>query len=200
LIVSCALRLGTAAALSIDAAVHLHNAAAYDDIKATFTQGGLFRFEAGVAIAAALLVLVWPRRSAWALALLVAASALATVLVYRYVDIGKLCPFPNMYKNTWDVPGKLLSAYAGAPPWSWPQRGCWCTGVARGLTCVGRRRRDRRCVNGDGEGAPGVTNRRPRGRGGRGRPATADRGGCYGRATAGWSVCSRRAAGTAHRA
>jgi hypothetical protein len=112
LIVSWALRLGTAAALSIDAAVHLHNAAAYDDIKATFTQGGLFRFEAGVAIAAALLVLVWPRRSAWALALLVAASALATVLVYRYVDIGKLGPFPNMYENTWDVPGKLLSAYA----------------------------------------------------------------------------------------
>jgi hypothetical protein len=112
LIVSWVLRLGTAAALSIDAAVHLNNAAAYDDIKATFTQGGLFRVEAGVAIAAALLVLVWPRRSAWILALLVGASALAAVLVYRYIDIGKLGPFPNMYENTWQVPGKLLSAYA----------------------------------------------------------------------------------------
>jgi hypothetical protein len=35
-----ALRVGTAAALGIDAAVHLRNAAAYDDVKATFTQEG----------------------------------------------------------------------------------------------------------------------------------------------------------------
>jgi hypothetical protein len=112
LIVSWALRLGTAAALSIDAAVHLGNAGAYDDIKATFTQGGLFRFEAGAAMAAALLVLVWPRRPAWILALLVAGSALAAVLVYRYVDIGQLGPVPSMYENTWQVPGKLLSAWA----------------------------------------------------------------------------------------
>jgi hypothetical protein len=34
------LRVGTAAALGIDAAVHLRNAAAYDDVKATSTQGG----------------------------------------------------------------------------------------------------------------------------------------------------------------
>lgn len=111
-IVSWALRVGTAAALGIDAGVHLKNAAAYDFVKATFTQGGLFRVEAGVAIAAGLLVLIWPRRTSWIVALLVAASALAAVLVYRYIDIGSLGPFPNMYENTWHVPGKLLSAYA----------------------------------------------------------------------------------------
>ena len=111
-VVSWALRVGTAAALGIDAAVHLRNAAAYDAVKATFTQGGLFRVEAGVAIAVALLVLVWPRRSSWVAALLVSASALGAVLLYRYVDVGQLGPFPNMYENTWQVPGKLLSAYA----------------------------------------------------------------------------------------
>jgi hypothetical protein len=111
-VVSWALRVGTAAALGIDATVHLRNASGYDAVKATFTEGGLFRFEAGVAIAAGLLVLVWPRRSAWVLALLVGASALAAVLLYRYVDVGTLGPFPNMYENTWQVSGKLLSAFA----------------------------------------------------------------------------------------
>jgi len=42
----------------------------------------------------------------------VGASALAAVLLYRYVDLGALGPLPNMYENTWQVPGKLLSAYA----------------------------------------------------------------------------------------
>jgi hypothetical protein len=111
-IVSWALRVGTAAALGIDAAVHLRNASTYDDVKATFTQGGLFRVEAGLAIAVGLLVLIWPRRSSWVAALLVSASAFAAVLVYRYVDIGSLGPVPDMYENTWQVPGKLLSAYA----------------------------------------------------------------------------------------
>jgi len=111
-IVWWALRVGTAAALGIDAAVHARNAAAYDLVKATFTQGGLFRVEAGVACAVALLVLIWPRRSSWIAALLVAGSALAAVLVYRYVNVGTLGPVPNMYENTWHVPGKLLSAYA----------------------------------------------------------------------------------------
>jgi hypothetical protein len=44
--------------------------------------------------------------------LAVAASALAAVLLYRYVDLGVLGPLPDIYENTWQVPGKLLSAYA----------------------------------------------------------------------------------------
>jgi hypothetical protein len=112
LLLSLALRVGTAAALGIDAAVHLSNASAYDDVAATISQGTLFRVEAAVAIATGLLVLLWPRRVSWVIALLVGASALATVLVYRYIDVGPLGPFPDMYENTWQVPGKLLSAYA----------------------------------------------------------------------------------------
>jgi hypothetical protein len=111
-ILSWTLRVATAAALGIDAAVHARNASAYDAVKATVTQGQLFRVEAGLAVAVGVLVLVRPWRSSWVAALAVAASALAAVLLYRYVDLGALGPFPDMYETTWQVPGKLLSAYA----------------------------------------------------------------------------------------
>jgi hypothetical protein len=111
-IVSWVLRLATAAALGVDAAVHASDASGYDAVKATISQGQLFRIEAAVAIAAGLLVLIRPRPSSWIIAFLVAASALATVLLYRYVDVGQLGPIPDMYENTWSVPGKLLSVYA----------------------------------------------------------------------------------------
>ncbi|HEX8927558.1 MAG TPA: hypothetical protein VGA45_01475, partial [Actinomycetota bacterium] len=107
-----ALRIGTAAALAIDAGVHAYNASGYDEVTGTITQGNLFRVEAGVACAVALLLLLWPRRIVWIAALLVAASALGAVLLYRYVDVGSLGPLPDMYENTWDVPGKVLSAWA----------------------------------------------------------------------------------------
>jgi len=106
------LRIATAAALGIDAVVHWQNAPAYDAVTATISQGALFRAEAVLAVAAGLLVLVRPRPSSWVAALAVAASALAAVLLYRYADVGSLGPLPDMYENTWQVPGKLLSAYA----------------------------------------------------------------------------------------
>jgi hypothetical protein len=112
--VSWTLRVATAAALGVDAVVHWQNASAYDAVTATVSQGGLFRAEAVVAVVAGLLVLVRPRPSSWLVALLVAASALGAVLLYRYVDVGVLGPLPDMYENTWQVPGKLLSAYAEA--------------------------------------------------------------------------------------
>jgi hypothetical protein len=108
------LRVGTAAALGIDAVVDWHNAQAYDAVTATISQGQLFRAEAALAVVVGLLVLVRPRTSSWVAALAVAASALAAVLLYRYVDLGALGPLPDMYENTWQVPGKLLSAYAEA--------------------------------------------------------------------------------------
>jgi hypothetical protein len=110
--VSWTLRVGTAAALAIDAAVHWQNAPAYDAVKATVSQGELFRAEAVAAVAVGLLVLIRPRRSSWVAALLVGASALGAALLYRYVDVGVVGPLPDMYENTWQVPGKLLSAYA----------------------------------------------------------------------------------------
>jgi hypothetical protein len=72
----------------------------------------LFRLEAAVACVAALLVLLWPRAWSWLVALLVAASALGAVLLYRDVDVGRLGPLPDVYENPWQVPGKVLSAWA----------------------------------------------------------------------------------------
>jgi hypothetical protein len=111
-IVSWTLRIATATALGIDAVVHWQNASAYDAVAATVSQGELFRAEAAVAVVVGLLVLVRPRPSSWLAALLGAASALGAVLLYRYVDLGALGPLPDLYENTWQVPGKLLSAYA----------------------------------------------------------------------------------------
>jgi len=111
-IISWTLRVGAAAALGIDAVVHWRNASAYDAVRGSISQGQLFRAEAAVAVVVGLLVLVRPRPSSWLAALLVAASALGAVLLYRYVDVGALGPLPDLYENTWQVPGKLLSAYA----------------------------------------------------------------------------------------
>jgi hypothetical protein len=111
---SWALRVATATALGIDALIHWQNASAYDAVRASISQGQLFRAQAALAVAVGLLVLVRPRPSSWLAALAVAASALGAVLLYRYVDVGALGPLPDMYENTWQVPGKLLSAYAEA--------------------------------------------------------------------------------------
>ena len=113
-ILSWALRIATAAALALDAAVHWHNASAYDAVKATLSQGELFRIQTAMAVAVGLLVGVRPRRGSWVAALAVGGSALAAVLLYRYVHVGAVGPLPDMYENTWQVPGKLLSASAEA--------------------------------------------------------------------------------------
>src|SRR6185437_15695305 len=57
--------------------------------------------EGAVAILAAVLVLLWRHRIGDAFALAVAAGGLAAVLLYRYVDVGKLGPFPDMYEPVW---------------------------------------------------------------------------------------------------
>lgn len=96
------LRVLGAAALAVDAYVHADLAPGYDAIRADISQGELFRIESGAAALAALLVLLAGRwRPEWAFAFLVAASALGAVLLYRYVDVGRLGPLPNMYEPRW---------------------------------------------------------------------------------------------------
>jgi hypothetical protein len=108
------LALVTAAALAVDAYVHADLAPAYDAVKVDVSQGGLFRAEAAAASLAALLLLVARRRrAAWAFAFLVAAAGIGAVLLYRYVDVGPLGPFPNMYEPVW-YPEKTASAVAEA--------------------------------------------------------------------------------------
>ena len=93
--------------------MHAELADQYDAVSATISQGDLFRIEAGLAALAALLVLAWRRRSADAFALLVAAGGLFAVLLCRYVDVGALGPFPNMYEPVW-LSDKRLSAVSQA--------------------------------------------------------------------------------------
>lgn len=100
------------AGLAIDAYTHLHLADDYDPVKTdTLSQGDLFRAQSIVAIVAALLLIVRPRRWTAALAAIVSGSALAAVLVYRYVDIGQIGPIPSMYEAIW-YGEKTLSAVA----------------------------------------------------------------------------------------
>ena len=93
--------------------MHADRASAYQSAGTAISQGALFRIEAGAASAAALIVLVIAGRAGFALAAVVAASALAAILVYRYVNIGSLGPFPNMYEPVW-YPEKTTAAVAEA--------------------------------------------------------------------------------------
>jgi hypothetical protein len=101
------LRVVTAGALAVDAYTHADQAYRYDPNRDTgISQGTLFRLEAGVASFAALAVLVLVWRTAWALvgwalAIVVAASALGAVMIYTHYDIGALGPLPNMYEPLW---------------------------------------------------------------------------------------------------
>jgi hypothetical protein len=99
---STALRLLVAGALVVDAVVHLQLAPLYDQAApGGIGQGNLFRLESGVAVLVAVLVLLVGNRLAFGAALLVAASALGAVLLYRYVDVPALGPIPKMYEPLW---------------------------------------------------------------------------------------------------
>lgn len=100
--ISMLLRLICAAGLAVDARIHLKLAPAYDAIKSsTVSQGDLFRIESGLAIVAALLVLLVHRRATALIAFAVAGGGLAALIVYRYFDIGALGPLPPMYEPVW---------------------------------------------------------------------------------------------------
>ncbi len=108
------LRALIALALLVDAVVHLDLASGYQlSAPSGLGAGNLFRLESVVAVSAALFVLVRGSRTSYAAAFVVAASALSAVLLYRYVDVPALGPFPPMYEPLW-FPEKALSAIAEA--------------------------------------------------------------------------------------
>jgi len=114
LAVAYLLAAATAAALVVDAIVHLKDAFFYDaNTGALLSQGQLFRIQAVVAIVTALAVLALPRKwPVWLFAALAAGSAAAAVVAYTYIDVGPIAGLPNMYEPSWGPPGKLLSAVA----------------------------------------------------------------------------------------
>ncbi|WP_426997802.1 hypothetical protein [Pseudarthrobacter sp. N5] len=106
------LRFLTAAALAVDAVIHVRLAPGYQLAAPDgIGQGNLFLMEAAAAAVAGLYVLIRGSRPAWLLALLVAAGGLAALLLYRYVDIPALGPFPAMYEPVWFF-DKTLTALA----------------------------------------------------------------------------------------
>lgn len=104
-------RIVVAAGLAIDAYVHADLAGTYAETGGTINEGILFRVETVVASVAALAVLVTGRRLAYLFAFVVAASALALMLVARYVQLAPFGPFPDLSDPVW-FPEKLLAAYA----------------------------------------------------------------------------------------
>ena len=102
--------------LAVDAYVHFDLASAFKNVKtSTISEADIFRANAVVAILAALALLVRPNRYTAGFAFLVAAAATVAVLVFRYVNVGKIGPIPNLYDPFWG-PGneKKLSAVAEA--------------------------------------------------------------------------------------
>jgi len=104
-------RIAAAAGLAIDGYVHFDLASQYAEAGGTINEGVLFRAEAVVALLAAVAIIVIGRRACYLAGLVVAGSALAVMLVSRYVDLGQIGPFPDLYDPVW-FPEKLLAAFA----------------------------------------------------------------------------------------
>ena len=107
----------TAAGLAVDAYVHWHLAPSFDTLVGTgspqISQGQLFRLEAALALLAGVTILWTRRRAAAGFALLIAAGGLGALLLYGYVNVGNLGPFPDMYDPIWYAE-KTISAVAEA--------------------------------------------------------------------------------------
>ena len=109
------LRILTAVALFIDAAVHIRLAPGYQaGNPAGIGQGNLFLLESAAAVLSGLYVLLRGSRAAYAVAFVVAFSAFVAVVAYRYVDIPALGPFPAMYEPIWFFEKSLSAVAEGA--------------------------------------------------------------------------------------
>ena len=148
-----AARATTAAGLAIDAYVHLDLASLYAEGGGGINEGVLFGVEAAAALLAAAAVIAFGRRACYLAGVLVGGSALAVVLVSRYVDLGQIGPFPDLYDPVW-FPEKLLAAFAEGAACAAALAGV----IMTGLTAKARPRAGRRSR----AGLPAVTGRNPR--------------------------------------
>jgi len=124
----------TAVGLAVDAYVHWDLAPVYAEVRGPIGEGVLFRLEAVVALLTAVAVIATGRRAAYLAGAAVGASALAVLLVARYVDLGQLGPLPDLYDPTW-FPEKLLAAFA---------EGAATAAAIAGFILTGRALRDSR--------------------------------------------------------
>ena len=104
-----------AAGLAVDGVVHLDLASTYAPVRTSvLSEADLFRAQGVVAVVAALLLIGRPRRYSTVIAAVVAGSALAVLLVYRYYDVGRLGPIPSMYEPVWYGEKTLAAIAEGA--------------------------------------------------------------------------------------
>jgi len=92
--------------------VHIKDARNYDFNGTRITQA-LFRVEVGAAGVATVVGHGSDARASL-FAVAVAASALAAVVTYRYINVSAVGALPDMHEPTWAVSGKHLSAFAVA--------------------------------------------------------------------------------------
>ncbi|WP_433329702.1 hypothetical protein [Spirillospora sp. CA-294931] len=96
------LRSLVAAGLAVDAVVHWKYAPDMAYVPGGAIGGDtLFKVQAVVAAVVAVLICFVARRWTYAVAFLVAASALGALLLYYYVDVGEIWPFPEMHDPMW---------------------------------------------------------------------------------------------------
>jgi hypothetical protein len=72
---------------------------------------------------------LWAVRACYLAGLAVAGSPLAVMLVSRYVDLGRIGPFPDLYDPVW-FPEKLLAAFAEGAAFVTALAGVVITGLA----------------------------------------------------------------------
>jgi hypothetical protein len=113
-----ALRALAGAGLIVSAVIHFQLAPGFQQAAPAGIGGGnLFRIQAVVALLAALYVLTRGSRAAFAIAAVVALSALGAVVLYRYVQVPAIGPIPSMYEPVWYAKKSLTAgaeAIAGA--------------------------------------------------------------------------------------
>lgn len=113
-----ALRTLAGAGLIVSAVIHFQLAPGFQQAAPAGIGGGtLFRIQAVVAMLAALYVLMRGSRAAFALAAVVALSALGAVVLYRYVQVPDIGFIPSMYEPVWYARKSLTAgaeAIAGA--------------------------------------------------------------------------------------
>jgi hypothetical protein len=106
-IVRWSLTLVAVAGLAVDAYTHYDLASQYKFNKtSTISEGTLFKIEATLAIVVGLALF------------LVAAGGAGLLVLYRYVNVGKIGPLPNMYdplwfpEKNWSIAGEIVAALA----------------------------------------------------------------------------------------
>ena len=109
-----ALSILVAAALAVSAYVHLDLASLYSQNKAggTVSQGLLFRVQGVVSIVLAVALVALGRRFPllFLLCALLLLGSVGAVVLYHYVDVGKILFLPDMYEPIW-FGKKTLSAF-----------------------------------------------------------------------------------------